>query len=57
MLFQVYGENAPFQWLGWVLVFAALIAAIIFLIVKGGCRSKECEGCAYYSDCSRKRKK
>ena len=38
-------------------VFAALIAAIIFLIVKGGCRSKECEGCAYYSDCSRKRKK
>ena len=28
-------------------VFAALIAAIIFLIVKGGCRSKECEGCAY----------
>ena len=27
MLFQVYGENAPFQWLGWVLVFAALILA------------------------------
>ena len=25
-------------------VFAALISAIIFLIVKGGCRSKECEG-------------
>ena len=27
MLFQVYGENAPFQWLGWVLVFVALILA------------------------------
>lgn len=38
-------------------VFAALIAAIIFLVVKGGCRSKECEGCAYYSECSKKRKK
>ena len=27
MLFQVYGENAMFQWLGWVLVFAALFLA------------------------------
>ena len=27
MLFQVYGDNAMFQWLGWVLVFAALILA------------------------------
>ena len=27
MLFQVYGENAMFQWLGWIMVFAGLIAA------------------------------
>lgn len=27
MLFQVYGENALYQWLGWVLVFAGLIVA------------------------------
>lgn len=27
MLFQVYGENAMFQWLGWILVFVGLIAA------------------------------
>lgn len=27
MLFQVYGENALFQWLGWAMVFAALILA------------------------------
>lgn len=27
MLFQVYGANALYQWLGWVLVFAALIVA------------------------------
>ena len=27
MLFQVYGENAMFQWLGWILVFAGLIVA------------------------------
>ena len=25
MLFQVYGANAPYQWLGWILVFACLI--------------------------------
>ena len=25
MLFQVYGENAMFQWLGWAMVFVALI--------------------------------
>ena len=25
MLFQVYGETAMFQWLGWVAVFACLI--------------------------------
>lgn len=25
MLFQVYGENAIYQWLGWILVFAGLI--------------------------------
>ena len=27
MLFQVYGENAMFQWLGWIMVFAGLIIA------------------------------
>ena len=27
MLFDVYGTNAPFQWLGWVLVFVGLILA------------------------------
>ena len=27
MLFQVYGEHAMFQWLGWVAVFACLILA------------------------------
>ena len=27
MLFQVYGENAMFQWLGWIMVFVGLIAA------------------------------
>ena len=27
MLFQVYGETAMFQWLGWVAVFACLILA------------------------------
>lgn len=27
MLFQVYGENAMYQWLGWIMVFASLIAA------------------------------
>ncbi len=27
MLFQVYGENAMYQWLGWILVFVGLIAA------------------------------
>ena len=27
MLFQVYGENAMFQWVGWALVFIALILA------------------------------
>ena len=27
MLFQVYGHHALYQWLGWVLVFAALITA------------------------------
>lgn len=26
MLFQVYGENALFQWIGWAIVFIALIA-------------------------------
>ena len=26
MLFDVYGANAPFQWLGWVIVFVALLA-------------------------------
>ena len=25
MLFQVYGENALYQWLGWFLVFFGLI--------------------------------
>ena len=27
MLFQVYGENAMYQWLGWIMVFVSLIAA------------------------------
>ena len=27
MLFQVHGENAMFQWLGWIMVFVGLIAA------------------------------
>lgn len=27
MLFQIYGENAGFQLLGWALVFVGLIAA------------------------------
>ena len=27
MLFQVYGENAMYQWLGWIMVFVGLIAA------------------------------
>ena len=27
MLFQVYGENAMYQWLGWIIVFVGLIAA------------------------------
>ena len=27
MLFDVYGANAPMQWLGWILVFACLIGA------------------------------
>lgn len=27
MLFEVYGDNAAFQWLGWALVFVGLIAA------------------------------
>ena len=27
MLFQIYGENAGYQLLGWVLVFAALVIA------------------------------
>lgn len=27
MLFQVYGENAMYQWLGWIMVFTGLIAA------------------------------
>ncbi len=27
MLFEVYGEHAAYQWIGWVLVFAALIGA------------------------------
>ncbi|ALA66991.1 DUF5692 family protein [Corynebacterium lactis] len=27
MLFDVYGDNAGYQWLGWVMVFAALLAA------------------------------
>ena len=27
MLFQVYGENAMYQWLGWTMVFVSLIAA------------------------------
>ena len=27
MLFQVYGENAMYQWLGWIMVFVNLIAA------------------------------
>lgn len=26
MLFEVYGENAVYQWTGWILVFLALIA-------------------------------
>ena len=26
-MFQVYGENAMFQWLGWIMVFVGLIAA------------------------------
>ena len=25
MLFQVYGENALYQWLGWAIVFIGLI--------------------------------
>ena len=25
MLFQVYGDNAVFQWIGWAIVFVALI--------------------------------
>lgn len=27
MLFDVYGATAPFQWLGWALVFVGLILA------------------------------
>lgn len=27
MLFEVYGEHAAYQWIGWALVFAALIGA------------------------------
>ena len=27
MLFQVYGENAMYQWLGWIMVFVSLIVA------------------------------
>ena len=27
MLFQVYGDNAIYQWIGWILVFCCLIGA------------------------------
>ena len=36
MLFQIYGETAGFQLLGWLLVFVGLIVAVIISHIASG---------------------
>lgn len=43
MLFQVYGDNAIYQWIGWILVFCCLIGANeLARRTKTGLRVKMC---------------
>ena len=43
MLFQVYGENALYQWLGWAIVFIGLILINeVARRTKAGCSASSC---------------
>ena len=60
LVFQLGNLFLSPNWLDYLILGIVLVlfaAAIVYLIVKGGCHSKECEGCAFAESCHKKERK